>query len=126
MCLAMQRVPRICFSLAFPLCENVLEGSAQDGRPCILVYTVIQILTRSLSQGGGWGLYGLLSAPVSTWDAMTEAEIGQDWVQFLLDEADKGASVSVKEGTDLAAVTVAIPSAPGNAGNTLPTLTPSH
>ena len=64
----------------------------------------------------------MLSAPVTTWDAMTEAEIGQDWVQFLLDEADKGASV--KEGTDLAAA--AIPSVAGNPANSLPTLTPSH
>ena len=45
-----------------------------------------------LRAGGGWGLYSVISAPVSTWETITEAEIGQDWVQFLIEEADKAAA----------------------------------
>lgn len=34
-------------------------------------------------------IYGLLSASVSGWEAVTEAEIGEEWVKFLMDETDK-------------------------------------
>ena len=81
---------------------------------------------RTLSQGGGWGLYGLLSAPVTTWDAITEAEIGKDWVQFLIDEADS--SGSLKEGVNSGgfATAASVPMIAGNSAQYLPTLTPSH
>lgn len=42
------------------------------------------------SQPSRWGLYGILTAPAHTWESVTEADIGQEWVQFLLDEAEKG------------------------------------
>uniref|UniRef100_A0A7S0HYR7 GRIP-related Arf-binding domain-containing protein n=1 Tax=Hanusia phi TaxID=3032 RepID=A0A7S0HYR7_9CRYP len=44
---------------------------------------------KRLKQPSKWGLYGLLSAPVTTWETITEAEIGQEWVQFLIDEAEE-------------------------------------
>lgn len=42
--------------------------------------------------GIGGGLYGLLTAPSYGWEALTDAEIGQEWVQFLIEETDKAAA----------------------------------
>jgi hypothetical protein len=39
--------------------------------------------------GIGGGIYGLLTAPSKGWEALTEAEIGQEWVQFLIEETEE-------------------------------------
>ena len=46
----------------------------------------IEIGARKFKQGGvlNRGFFGLLSAPAATWESITEAEIGKDWVQFLI------------------------------------------
>ena len=64
---------------------SILAMEEEQGR------AVVQGASK-LRAGGGWGLYSVISAPVSTWETITEAEIGQDWVQFLIDEADKAAA----------------------------------
>lgn len=49
---------------------------------------------RQAQKGGvGRGLYGLLTAPITIpsrgWEAITEAEIGEEWVKFLIEETEQ-------------------------------------
>ena len=53
-------------------------------------------------------VYGLLSASASGWDAITEAEIGEEWVKFLLEETEK----ATKEEKDAGTVAAAAPPLP--------------
>jgi len=73
--------------------------NASDPRSLYMSWCPLQVerghtRTRQAQGGVGRGLYGLLTAPITLpsrgWEAITEAEIGQDWVQFLIDETDKG------------------------------------
>jgi len=45
----------------------------------------------------------LLSASASGWDAITEAEIGEEWVKFLLEETEKATKGEKDAGTVAAA-----------------------